>query len=971
MIHPLLAGVRHYLRELGPAAPAADSDAALLGRFLGSREEGAFAALVDRHGPLVLGVCRQLLHHEQDAEDAFQATFLVLARKAASLRRGTALAAWLHRVAVNIARDVLVRNAQQRHHEREALLCSTASGPAGAKGEVSDWQAPLHEEVGRLPEKYRVPIVLCYLQGQTHDETARQLGWPVGTVKGRLARARALLHTRLTRRGLAPAAAGATMVATVAAVPAALAALSVRAAAAFVSGRPAAPPASASSILLAQGALNNMTSKRLFQMALWVVAAAVGLGGLVVLGSTRAIQGGDPAEPPAFAPQGKQADEPAPAPATRAGGAEFQLVAEGQVRIPATGDNRPLAIALRIKNVSDKPLVFYNTVRFTLTTPDGKPLPMQGGRDGKRVAAPLTVAPGKEIMLAQFATLQWLRDGKQLVLHGQDDTGFFWAYEDVAPGRFLLSAEYEIADGAAVDAAAWRGKVKVGPVAFALVEPRAGLALSAPVRVAGVAFEAAVEPLCPVPPAGGRQPLDLGLSVTNSGDKLLLLNLYDTLRPRLKSAAGKEFQVGGERLRTAPAWPVLVGPGKVETILRHAHLAWQADGKALQLSGPDGSAGTWHVDGLEPGKYLLRFEYENNAETLATFLRARPLWEGRKASFWVGKVSTPEVQFTIGPAAPAGAAGAANVPQQKDEAQEAALLGKINQADYVFTAKVAGATVAPTDVDGPVYYHLELAETTMLRGKLPAQFKFLTRGIDPGRKPDYPIETKWLFATSDFHSSKGDVMVPVNCRLLQLAKEALALPLGWTLEGGRPLSPWVGLGTAAWPKGAKAGPEPVCRATARPALLAGADIEITTKQVLPAAVNPNRNPYGDGRFTVTVTNRGAKAVAVPALLSDGKNILWEDSLVVLDVSTETNHGTPCFLPGAGKAGKAKAVQAVVLQPQESVSATVDVLRARGVYFSPGGARYYYRFCLGEKSVMDFFYYHSDHHEPLRKAGGKG
>src|SRR5262249_20975686 len=136
-------------------------------------------------------------HH---AEDAFQATFLVLARKAVSINKQASLAAWLHRVAVNIARTAKTSAAQRRRHERQAVLMAQSSPVEEAP--IDDWRPLLHEEVDRLPEKYRLPVVLCYLKGNTQEEAARQLGWPLGSVKGRLARARDLLRTRLARRGL-------------------------------------------------------------------------------------------------------------------------------------------------------------------------------------------------------------------------------------------------------------------------------------------------------------------------------------------------------------------------------------------------------------------------------------------------------------------------------------------------------------------------------------------------------------------------------------------------------------------------------------------------------------------------------------------------------------------------------------------------------------------------------------------------
>ncbi len=274
------AGVLDYLRHLARAEECdGQSDGQLLRQFAARRDEGAFATLLRRHGPLVLGVCRQVLGDAPDAEDAFQATFLVLARKASSIRRQS-LAAWLHRVAVNVSRTARAGAARRRAHERRAALAAPADHVDEAA--LRDWQPILHEEVDRLPAKYRLPVVCCYLEGKTHDEAARQLGWPVGTVKGRLARARDLLRTRLARRGLAlTAAATAAALArgtATAAVPPALLGRAVRDAVPFAAG--GAVPTRAAA--WAKGALQAMTAKKLIRvgallLAVGVVGAGVGL----------------------------------------------------------------------------------------------------------------------------------------------------------------------------------------------------------------------------------------------------------------------------------------------------------------------------------------------------------------------------------------------------------------------------------------------------------------------------------------------------------------------------------------------------------------------------------------------------------------------------------------------------------------------------------------------------------------------
>jgi len=184
------------------------SDEELLERFLDRNNEtaeAAFQAIVVRHGPMVLGVCRHVLNQLQDAEDAFQATFLVLARKARSIRDRRVLARWLYEVAYRIAIRARTNGVRRRTHERQGgEMASTVSIDNHGWIEL---RPVLHEEVNRLPEKYRVPVILCYLEGKTNEEAAELLQWPVGTVKGRLSRARDLLRSRLTRRGLALSAA--------------------------------------------------------------------------------------------------------------------------------------------------------------------------------------------------------------------------------------------------------------------------------------------------------------------------------------------------------------------------------------------------------------------------------------------------------------------------------------------------------------------------------------------------------------------------------------------------------------------------------------------------------------------------------------------------------------------------------------------------------------------------------------------
>src|SRR5262249_46254001 len=184
------------LRRMAATGSAAGGlpDAELVRRFADRRDEAAFEVLVWRHGPMVWATCRRVLRHQQDAEDAFQATFLALARTAATLDTRQAVAGWLHRVAMNAAINLKARR-------RPTCLTDDVPAPPEPDGELS---GAVDEELERLPHRMRAAFVLCCLEGMTSTEAARELGCPVGTVDSRLHAARARLRDRLTRRGLGP-----------------------------------------------------------------------------------------------------------------------------------------------------------------------------------------------------------------------------------------------------------------------------------------------------------------------------------------------------------------------------------------------------------------------------------------------------------------------------------------------------------------------------------------------------------------------------------------------------------------------------------------------------------------------------------------------------------------------------------------------------------------------------------------------
>jgi RNA polymerase sigma factor (sigma-70 family) len=226
--------------------PSPPPDRLLLARFARDRDQSAFAALVARHGPLVLGVCRRLLG-EAAADDAFQATFLLLARKARAAGRGGSVAPWLYGVALRVARNA--RRSAERRRRREAHAARPdrspeAAGPAAALT-WRDIRRALDEELGRLPGPQRSALVLCYLEGLTRDEAALRLGWSLGTLKRRLDEGRRALRARLERCGVGPLGLALAPAGLTAVVPADLAAAAVRVA--------AAGPAPAAVLALAGG----------------------------------------------------------------------------------------------------------------------------------------------------------------------------------------------------------------------------------------------------------------------------------------------------------------------------------------------------------------------------------------------------------------------------------------------------------------------------------------------------------------------------------------------------------------------------------------------------------------------------------------------------------------------------------------------------------------------------------------------
>ena len=287
-IDTLGAALRQLNRLFAKGVVAGLSDAQLLERFLTQGDAGAFEALVGRHGPMVLSVCRGILREPHDAEDAFQATFLVLVKKGGTIRGRDTLAGWLHKVAHRVAIQANAATARRRTLERrvgQMAVATSTDGPAAS----DDWLPALHEEIARLPEKLRLAIVHCDLEGMTQAQAAAQLHWSERTIHSRLAEGRARLKRRLARRGLEPdgAVLGTVLLREArAAVPAGWSEATVRAALATVNPTMTVGVVSAAAHQLSQEVFELMLLRKLAVTAATLLAA-----GLIAWGAWTAVVG--------------------------------------------------------------------------------------------------------------------------------------------------------------------------------------------------------------------------------------------------------------------------------------------------------------------------------------------------------------------------------------------------------------------------------------------------------------------------------------------------------------------------------------------------------------------------------------------------------------------------------------------------------------------------------------------------------
>jgi RNA polymerase sigma factor (sigma-70 family) len=433
------------------------TDADLLMRYQAARDEAAFATLVRRHGPMVLGVCRRVLRDAHDAEDAFQATFLVLIRKADSVRPREALGNWLYGVAYRAA--LKTREASLRRNARERLVPDLPEPVTVAQGLWNDLLPILDRELAGLPEKYRLPIILCGLEGKSRTQAAKELGWPEGTVAGRLSQGRALLARRLARHGVVVS--GGVLAALLsrnvarAAVPAALALAAVKSA-----GGAALPGAAAE---LAEAVLKGMGLAKVKVVTIICLALGLMMAGAALF----AARPSPPAADKLDREDEKRPDDDAPALARdrygdpippgalarigtirwRAGGAIFHGAFSPDGKLLAVGGR-----SLRLFEVPSgrvvKTLVGHtDRIRFVAFSPDGRSL-LSSSDDGTLRQWDVRTGEGRRRVVEDVDSLQqpaFAPDGKLIAVALRNAKGRgFVAFLDPESGKELDRVE---ADG--------------------------------------------------------------------------------------------------------------------------------------------------------------------------------------------------------------------------------------------------------------------------------------------------------------------------------------------------------------------------------------------------------------------------------------------------------------------------------------------------------------------------------------------
>jgi hypothetical protein len=287
---------------------------------------------------------------------------------------------------------------------------------------------------------------------------------------------------------------------------------------------------------------------------------------------------------------------------------------------------------------------------------------------------------------------------------------------------------------------------------------------------------------------------------------------------------------------------------------------------------------------------------------------------------------------------------------------------KWNKGDVLIVAELTAAKDGPSLPTNPPQYNtvLSLKVKESLRGGLKKDDAATGHLRTKGKKPNLAQGKKHLVSmTNDRGGYRVESIEELTDANLKDAQAVALLPRGWSVEGKQFVSPWAALGKKAWPEGLEGKSGIRCGKTGRPALLVGDGVKFTVEKVAPVKEIQFRNPDGDGEYKITIENPTKKAVTIPALFTDGKKVLWDESVLIVC------QGKTYVAPGA--AGLPKTAKPVVLEAGESISGTVNALKLTGPEWPRGGYRIEFLFCLGEKSSNQSFYYYSKHHDAIRAA----
>lgn len=292
---------------------------------------------------------------------------------------------------------------------------------------------------------------------------------------------------------------------------------------------------------------------------------------------------------------------------------------------------------------------------------------------------------------------------------------------------------------------------------------------------------------------------------------------------------------------------------------------------------------------------------------------------------------------------------------------DAVTLKKWGEAQYVFSGKLESVVSGPTGLSNPPLYstRLEFVVDQVLRG--PVKKGDRLKCVHSARQQARPVFPEGKVCLVSASASRGSVVVKaveeLSDKSLAKVKLACSIPIGWTISKGQLVSPWAGLGDKAWVGDLKSGI--ACGKSGRPALLCGDGIAMSVSKVDLKKAIKWTNPDGDGEYTITLSNTSKVAKVVPALLTDGKKILWEECVVILC------QGKVYKVPGSK--GISGDVKAVTLKPGESISTVVNALKLKGPEWPRGGYRIAFQFAIGELSSVQSFYYMSRHHDKIRAA----